>query len=39
MRHSEVLAAIAMFVLCMAIYLTITTTVIGCASMFVMAQP
>ena len=39
MRHSEVLAAIVMFVLCAAIYLAVTTAVIGCASMFVMAQP
>lgn len=38
MRH-ELVAALVVTLICLAIYLTVTTAVAACASMFVMAQP
>lgn len=38
MRH-ELVAALVVTLICLAIYLVVTTTVVACASMFVMSQP
>lgn len=37
--RNEIVAAVVVTALCVAVYLAATTAVIGCASMFVMAQP
>lgn len=37
--RNQVVAALVVTVICLAIYLTVTTAVVACASMFVMVQP